>query len=401
MTTSRKLSDVLQFIRGVTFSPEELVVGGEPGAMACMRTKNIQKELDDSDLIYVPASVVKREEQVLQESDLLISSANSWELVGKTVRVGKLSYPATAGGFIAILRPNREWVDPEYLFRFISWGRTQHEIRHLGRQTTNISNLDRERFLELPIPLPPLAIQRQIGKILEQADCLRRQAQQMEAELDRLAQALFLEMFGDPVTNPKGWPIKSIQDVAKVTTGNTPSRARSEYFGGYVEWIKSDNINTPSWRLTTAEEYLSEAGAEVGRIVESGAVLLTCIAGSPDCIGNAAITDRKVAFNQQINAVIPKDEFMVAEYFYMLCLVGKKIIQSASTNSMKGMVSKGSLEKLKIPVPPIELQELYRQRFLEVGKSAALSDSKIVAMTVLFNSLMQRAFKGELTPKLA
>ena len=205
---------------------------------------------------------------------------------------------------------------------------------------------------------------------------------------------MFLDLFGDPVTNPKGWNVKPICNIATVKTGNTPSRTQPEYYGDYIEWIKSDNINTPHHILTTAREYLSEEGCAVGRKVSVGATLITCIAGSFDCIGNVAFTDRDVCFNQQINALIP---LTVKPWFlYALILFSKKKIQAASTNSMKGMVSKGVLEKIELICPPIELQikfeklfENYRNLMLKNEQSKYLADNS-------FNSLSQKAFAGEL-----
>ncbi len=88
MTVSTvRLGDVVNFIRGVTFKPDDVCVPGTSNSVVCMRTKNIQADLDETDLIAVDRSFVKRQEQRLCEGDLLISSANSWNLVGKSVFV--------------------------------------------------------------------------------------------------------------------------------------------------------------------------------------------------------------------------------------------------------------------------------------------------------------------------
>lgn len=119
-----------------------------------------------------------------------------------------------------------------------------------------------------------------------------------------LIKSKFIEMFGDPVTNPMGWIKCRLDEECSIITGNTPSRAETKYYGEYIEWIKSDNINTSSSYLTKAEEYLSESGLSKCRYVEKDSILMTCIAGSIGCIGNIAITNRKVSFNQQINAIV-------------------------------------------------------------------------------------------------
>ncbi|MCX0450012.1 restriction endonuclease subunit S, partial [Aeromonas veronii] len=103
-----KLGDVIEFIRGITFKPTDVVAPFTHDSIVVMRTKNVQVAgLDCADLISVPRTFMKREEQKLKHGDLLISSANSWELVGKTSFVGKLDYEATAGGFISIVRAKK------------------------------------------------------------------------------------------------------------------------------------------------------------------------------------------------------------------------------------------------------------------------------------------------------
>ena len=163
-------------------------------------------------------------------------------------------------------------------------------------------------------------------------------------------------MFGDPVANPRKWQRVPIRDIGTVITGNTPSRECSEYYGDAIEWIKSDNINTAGAVLTTAAERLSQTGREVARTVPSASVLVTCIAGSPSCIGNVAIADREVAFNQQINALVPKQSYHVFFLYYQF-LLGKSLIQRASTGGMKGLVSKSRFEAVEFVAPPSPIQK--------------------------------------------
>lgn len=410
MTTYQKLSDVLQFIRGVTFSPEELVTGDESGAIACLRTKNIQKELDDSDLIYVPSSVVKRDEQALQEGDLLISSANSWELVGKTVRVGKLSYPATAGGFISILRPDRERIDPDYLFRFISWARTQHEIRHLGRQTTNISNLDRERFLELPIPLPPLPTQRHIAKVLEQADCLRLQAQQMENCLQELRRSVFLSSVGPEAEGYGAWRVMGVSELAtadknSMRTGPFGSALKhSEFVDSGVAVIGIDNavLDRFQWK---ERRYISEEkykGLKKYQVFP-GDVIVTIMGTT----GRSAIVpeDVPLAISTKHLATITLSSEKATPEFLKYAIQYHPLIAEQIAAQNKGAVmdglNLGIIKNLKLPVPPLAIQQRLSRAMKALDTESETLAKGRENFEQLFSALMQRAFKGELTPKLA
>lgn len=281
----------------------------------------------------------------------------------------------------------------DYFRRFLASNHFKNQLQKLITGSAQL-NFGPSHIKQMAIPLPPLTEQKRIAAILDKADSLRRKNQQAIQLSDQFLRSVFMDLFGDPVTNPKGWEVKPICNIAIVKTGNTPSRAEPEYYGDYIEWIKSDNINTPQHILTTASEYLSKEGYEVGRKVSEGATLITCIAGSFNCIGNIAFADREVCFNQQINALIP---MTVKPWFlYALILYSKKKIQAASTNAMKGMVSKGVLEKIEVICPPEDLQiefekifENQRKIMFQTEKSRQLADNA-------FFALSQKAFAGKL-----
>jgi type I restriction enzyme S subunit len=255
--------------------------------------------------------------------------------------------------------------------------------------------ITQEQFLSLSIPLPPLAEQKRIAGILDAADALRKQRREALAQLDTLLQSTFLDMFGDPVTNPMGWEVNSIGELGEVITGNTPSRKCPEYYGNAIEWIKSDNINDPSFVLTKAQEGLSEQGTKVGRIAPSGSILVTCIAGSRSCIGNSAIADRDVAFNQQINAFVPSTKVSLW-FIFGVFHVGKRLIQRASTNSMKGMVNKSAFSSILVPLPPLDLQQRFAAIVETIEQQKARMRTHLDELDTLFASLQSRAFNGEL-----
>jgi type I restriction enzyme S subunit len=104
---SARLGDVARFVRGITFKPTDVVPLDTPGSVDCMRTKNVQAELDATDVWAVEASLVKRKDQFLISGDTLVSSANSWNLVGKCCWIPELGRPTSFGGFISVLRANR------------------------------------------------------------------------------------------------------------------------------------------------------------------------------------------------------------------------------------------------------------------------------------------------------
>ncbi len=264
------------------------------------------------------------------------------------------------------------------------------------QQGAIIKGVLRKDVEKLEIPLPPLSEQRRIVEILDQADLLRRLRADADAKAERILPALFIKMFGDPRTNPMGWPKRSISELATVITGNTPSRKRQDYFGDYIEWVKSDNLNTPSHYITPTSECLSEEGAKVGRKVLPGSALVTCIAGSPTAIGNVALADREVAFNQQINAAVPR-RGVDCYYLYGHFVVGKRLVQAASTGGMKGIVTKNRFCEIEFLAPPSDLQEHFGYRCKQICEQTEARLKQVGRFDRLFSLLLYRAFSGDLT----
>ncbi|MEE0060555.1 MAG: restriction endonuclease subunit S, partial [Acutalibacteraceae bacterium] len=232
--------------------------------------------------------------------------------------------------------------------------------------------------------------QKEIVKRLDKVNDLIEIRKQQLSKLDELVKSRFIEMFGDPVINPKGWQKKKLSDECDIVTGNTPSRKVPEYYGDYIEWIKSDNINTPSAILTQATEFLSQIGLKVGRYVNTGAILMTCIAGSIGCIGNVAIADRKVAFNQQINAIIPNANN--TWFMYVLFELTKKNTQSSINMALKGILSKGQLSEMEFIFPPIELQNEFATFVEQTDKLKFEVKQSLEQLETLKKSLMQQYF---------
>ena len=140
---------------------------------------------------------------------------------------------------------------------------------------------------------------------------------------------------------------------------------------------------------------LSKQGADVGRIAPKGSVLITCIAGSISCIGNTAIADREVAFNQQINAIVP-NKSVNPVFLYHLFRNSQGYIQKFSTHSMKGMISKGVLSSIPLILPPVEIQDSFASIAQQIEEIRNQQHESTYEVSSLLNALMSKAFIGEL-----
>ena len=236
----------------------------------------------------------------------------------------------------------------------------------LRGSTQRRRSMDKSDLLSMPIPLPPLSEQREIVaelKLIE--DIIEKQESQVSC-IENLSESIFFEMFGNPITNEQGWPKKRIKEISKVITGNTPSRNNLEYYNDtYIEWIKTDNISKNSINPSIAKEYLSEKGMNHGKVARAGTILMACIAGSYHSLGKCCILNRTVAFNQQINAIIPSDH-IESSYLYSLFNVMGDYIKEHATNGMKHIITKSVLEQIEIPIPPKSLQLQFSEKMKSI-----------------------------------
>ncbi len=348
--------------------------------------------ISEKDLRYLSEETYSKISQyTISDEDIYISIAGSIGIAGIIPKhLCGANFTENAAKLVI---KDKSKLDACYLVYYLnSFG--QHEIKKQVKATSQ-PKLALFRIEQVKIPLPSLQEQHRIVAILAKADRIRRKREEAIKLTEKLLRGQFLEMFGNPVVNPYGWELEKIGNLGKVIIGNTPPRSNSENYGDYIEWIKSDNITTPYHFLTKAEEKLSYQGKQIGRVVPSGSILVTCIAGSRKSIGRAALTDREVAFNQQINAIVPKKR--INPYFlYSQFFVAQNLVQAQSTSSMKGLVTKSKFSNIIFINPSPEKQQEFGNWFLKFHEwlNKLYQDARLAEE--LFNSLSQRAFSGSL-----
>lgn len=300
---------------------------------------------------------------------------------------------ALANLLAAALVKDRAALSPRFLARYLNYAKDRL-IVPLMTGAANMS-ISIERLATVPVEFPPLAKQNRLVMLLDEADELRTQRNQADIAAATLVPALFYEMFGDPSSTDTRWPIVPLKTLGKVTTGNTPPRKNVNLFGNFIEWVKTDNIDATRGLVARATEGLSKEGALQGRIVPAGTVLVTCIAGSRERLGDAAVSDRDVAINQQINAITlnaDSDSAFVCQQIGAL----KGIIQNRATGNMTGIINKTTLEAIPMICPPRPRQQQFAARVTQIRSLETKQSASRQRLDDLFHSMLHRAFNGEL-----
>ncbi|TAH48388.1 MAG: hypothetical protein EYC68_20670 [Chloroflexota bacterium] len=228
--TSPPLADVCKIERGITFPAIAKSAAAGKGKIACLRTTNVQAIVDWDDLIYVSDGYVKNETKILRANDILISMANSLELVGKVAFVDHLPMKSTFGGFISSIRAFDK-VIPRFLFYFLRTNSAQGKMRDTASRSVNIANLSLGQIYQIPIPLPPLPEQQRIVARIEtlfaESRTARDALERVSALLKRFRQSVLASAFRGELTEREPQISKVLETLeisasARVSNGDLP-----------------------------------------------------------------------------------------------------------------------------------------------------------------------------------
>ncbi len=162
-----KIGEISTIIRGISFPKESKYYEPRKDFIACLRTTNIQQEVEWDDLWFIPNKYVKREEQIVRTYDILISTANSLDLVGKVALVKLLRHNATLGAFISLIRV-ADCNNPKFIYYQLSSSKLKDCLRKIASTTTNISNISSSKLAEIEINIPSLQKQNQVVAKIEE-----------------------------------------------------------------------------------------------------------------------------------------------------------------------------------------------------------------------------------------
>jgi type I restriction enzyme S subunit len=255
-----------------------------------------------------------------------------------------------------------------------------------------------QSFWKQQIPLPPLAEQKRIAAILDKADAIRRKLQQSLRLCDEFLRSVFLDMFGDPVTNPKGWPFVQIGDLLESTSYGTSKKA-SETTGAFP-CLRMNNITySGGWDFTSLKYVDLDSKEQKNNLVHSGQLLFNRT-NSKELVGKTAVYRRKdpMAFAGYLVRGIANSQ-ADTEYIsaYLNLPHGKAVLQSMCKNII-GManINAEEFKSIRIQNPPVAMQK----RFAAIVHSTELKKETLHKFLSesesLFSSLQQRAFRGEL-----
>lgn len=285
-------------------------------------------------------------------------------------------------------------IDRTYLQMFLrSEGALKFYRSRLRNTTARRRSLPDDIFLALEVPVPPLAEQERIVKLLDEADALRKLRTQADQRTATLIPALFHEMFGDATTNSKRWLLKSFADVGRLDRGRSKHRPRDDasLYGGKHPFIQTGDVANANGRITSYSQTYSEKGLAQSRLWPADTLVITIAAN----IGKTAILTFPACFPDSLVGFIPGPEVDVEYVRHWLVTIEGHLDKVAPQMAQKNINLK-ILNDLHLPLPPLSLQKTFAARVVEIRELEARQAASRQRLDALFQSMLHRAFNGEL-----
>lgn len=415
--TSTTLEVATKVIRGITFPATAKESAPTAENVCCLRTANIQKDVTWGDVYYVSRQYVKRDEQLVQVGDILMSMANSYELVGKVAHVKSVPSPTAFGAFLSAVRPTPV-IDGRYLFHFLRSDRVQFELREGSSQTTNIANISVGKLNTIEVPLAPMSEQTriadQLDKLLARVQACNDRIDAIPALLKRFRQAVLGAASSGTLT--EDWRGATVSESWRASTVGEvlQGKPRNGYSPKAVEFetpVRSLTLSaTTSGRfLGKHSKFIDESIPEDSHLwLEPGDILIQR-ANSLEYVGVSAIFDgpeKQYIYPDLMMKCRPNAQVRGRFLFYALSSERTRIYFRENATGTTGNMPKINQQTVifaPISLPPVGEQDEIIRRVEALFKLANRIEARYTAARAqaqrLTPLLLAKAFRGELVPQ--
>ncbi|KAF6509510.1 Type I restriction-modification system specificity subunit S [Geobacillus stearothermophilus] len=288
----------------------------------------------------------------------------------------------------------KENVNVKYLCYYLNYADLSKHITGTTRGKLTKSALEK-----IEVKIPDYSTQNKIVNALDKSqELIDKRKAQIEA-LDQLTQSVFLEMFGDPVSNPKGWDVKKLKDIAEIEDGDRGENypKQHELVSEGILFLSTSNFVNNKLDLSKVTYITKEKFSQLRKGKLRRGDLIVTLRGS---IGNIVIFDEEGYDTGFINAqmAILRLKNVNRIFFQQLYTSNsfQLVLKKTQTGSSQPQLPLKNLKELEIIIPPLELQELFAATIQQINLKKELLLKSQAEIQNMFNSLMQRAFKGEL-----
>ena len=335
---------------------------------------------------------------ILESGDILMSHINSAKHLGKTALYEVKNNEAIIHGMNLLrLRPNQEIINCKYAKHFFDTYSFKKQIPNITKNSVNQSSFTVKALANLIIPLPPLAVQQQIVDVLDRASSLIEKRKAQIEKLDLLVKSQFVEMFGDPATNPKNWGMGTIRDLVIDVKYGTSKPAEQD--GKYV-YLRMNNITYEGHLDLTDLKYINVDEKDFEKYAVRKGDILFNRTNSRELVGKTAVfkEDTPMVIAGYIIRVRTNDK---ANYEYISAYLNSQFGKRLLYGMCKAIVGQANinaqeLQDIAIMVPPRSLQDEFAAFIQKVCNTKKLAERALSQYEILYKSLIQKCFLGDI-----
>lgn len=386
-----KLNEAFEFIRNGASIKQMDGAGGYP----ITRIETIANGyVDSSRMGYADIQELEKyEDYILKKGDILMSHINSEKHLGKSALYVDDTNEVIHGMNLLGLRCKKDILLPKYAFYYFNSELFKRQIPRITKKSVNQASFSVTDLRQLTIFTLSINEQQKIATILDKAQSLiDKRKEQIEA-CDELVKSLFYEMFGDPVKNDKHLPKIKLQELGEWKSGGTPSRSNNNYYNGNIPWLSSGELN--SIYTQESNEYITEDAVtnSSAKLIPVGSLLL----GMYDTAAlKSTINLVECTCNQAIVFAKLNDAKVSTVFIYYCIQIGKEFYKSQQRGVRQKNLNLSMVKNMEVLFPPLSLQNKFAAQVEKIEHQKNLLEQSLKELENNFNSLMQRAFKGEL-----
>lgn len=261
---------------------------------------------------------------------------------------------------------------------------------------STMKHITKKYFDRIEIQLPPLESQKKIATALDSANALIEKRKEQIEKLDLLIKSQFIEMFGDPVTNPKGWEIKSIQDCCiRIFGGGTPSKQNLEYFTGDIPWVSPKDMKT--LYIIDSIDHITKEAVEKSttNLIPQKSVLMVIRSGILKKYLPVAINNVIITINQDMKAFTPNKNTKPEFLLYCFKAIERDVLSRVRSVTADN-IEFSDFKRREIISPPLIVQNQFAEFVEKVEAQKTLLQKSLADMEQNYQSLLQKCFKGEI-----
>lgn len=380
-----ELKTIADIISGYAFKMDSLN-NGEDKLIRIGDLQNGKIEIDSA-ISFNAKKYGVSENFRIKDKDILM--ALSGATVGKIAVASQCSLDCYLNQRVAIIRA-KEGNCANYL-KYVFYGKYLEKLL-LSAGGAAQPNLSPKNLENMEIPIPSLSTQTQIAQILDKSTALIAKRKAQIAELDKLVQSVFLEMFGDPITNPKKWDVRKLSDIATYFNGLTYKPDQVSESGVMV--LRSSNIQNSE--LCFKDTVKVSCPIKEKLWVKNNDILMCSRNGSANLVGKVALIENieeKMTFGAFM--MIIRSSFYRYLMIYFQTNAFRKQIKTGATTTIN-QITGAMLDRIELPIPSQELLNHFSKRMTKIHAQKSLLQKSLAELEVLHQALMQKAFNGQL-----